>query len=85
MLGLNATYISRVFLANTGEGLLNYINRYRVEKAKALLANPSLTVESAGAMVGFGSSNSFIRVFRKYEYMTPGQYQQMERDKAENA
>lgn len=84
VLGLNATYISRVFLANTGEGLLNYINRYRVEKAKALLANPSLTVESVGAMVGFGSSNSFIRVFRKYEYMTPGQYQQMERDKAHN-
>ena len=75
-IGFNATYISRVFLNNAGDGLLNYINKYRVEKAKALLENPDLGVESVGAMVGFGSSNTFIRVFKKYEYITPGQFRQ---------
>ena len=76
-MGLNATYLSRVFLASVGESLLNYMNKYRVEKAKSLMKNPELTVESISALVGFGSSNSFIRVFKKYEYMTPGQYRQM--------
>lgn len=76
-LELNSTYISRVFAANTGDGLLNYINKYRVEKAKRLLQNPDLVIETIAAMTGFNNSNSFIRVFKKYEMKTPGQYRQM--------
>ena len=76
-LGLNATYISRIFSERTGDGLLNYINKYRIEKAKELLANQDLTLENVGIMVGFASANTFIRVFKKYEYMTPGQYRKM--------
>lgn len=76
-LELNSTYISRVFAANTGDGLLNYINKYRVEKAKELLRNPDLVIETIAAMTGFNNSNSFIRVFKKYELKTPGQYRHM--------
>ena len=76
-LELNSTYISRVFAANTGDGLLNYINKYRVEKAKELLKNPDLVIETIAAMTGFNNGNSFIRVFKKYELITPGQYRHM--------
>ena len=66
-----------MFAANTGDGLRNYINKYRVEKAKELLRNPDLVIETIAAMTGFNNSNSFIRVFKKYELKTPGQYRHM--------
>lgn len=43
--------------------------------AKEILRDdPSIKIVDLSAMVGFNSSNSFIRVFSKYEGITPGAY-----------
>ena len=53
----------------------DFLNRYRIEKAKEILRDdPSIKIVDLSAMVGFNSSNSFIRVFSKYEGITPGAY-----------
>lgn len=76
--GISPAYLSRFFKQQTGEGLLNYINRIRIEQAKALLAAPARqTVQEIGQQVGFETSATFIRIFKKQEGLTPGRYQEL--------
>ena len=70
-------YISKVFKDDTGEGLLDCINRIRIQEAKKIMQNKELVLEDIAGQVGFTNVNSFIRVFKKYEEMTPGKYREM--------
>ncbi|MCR5755222.1 MAG: AraC family transcriptional regulator, partial [Acetatifactor sp.] len=73
-IGKNPKYIARVFKAETKEGLLDYINRIRVEKALSLMQSRQYTVEQVGEMLGYSNSKTFRRVFSKVTGMTPGTY-----------
>lgn len=72
--GMTPAYISKLFKDETGEGLLDYINKVRIGKAKATLREGDMTIESVAQMVGFYNSSTFIRTFKKYEGITPGKY-----------
>jgi AraC-like DNA-binding protein len=76
--GMTPTYLSRLFKEQTGSGLLDTINSVRIQRAKALLADQRTNIREAAASVGFHDINTFIRIFKKYEGVTPGQYQKME-------
>ncbi|KAI7264897.1 hypothetical protein KC345_g8683 [Hortaea werneckii] len=72
--GLTPQYVSRLFREQTGQvGLRDYISQTRVEAAKALLVEGA-SIDDTAARVGFASSHAFIRVFKKYEGITPGRY-----------
>lgn len=63
------------FLPNTSRrDFSDYLNRYRLEQAKLLLIETGETVGDIGLRVGFNSPQSFIRVFKRYEGETPGQF-----------
>lgn len=74
---INNTYLSKFFKEQIGEGLLEYVNRYRVNKAKELLKKTNQSISHIARSVGFYNNNTFIRVFKKYEGITPGQYKEM--------
>ncbi len=77
VLGYSPEYLSRAFKKAAGQGLLTYIHAFQVEKAKELLAKtPPVSVRQTAAMVGFSSSESFIRTFKRHEGVTPGVYQE---------
>ena len=62
-----------------GVGVQEYLCGIRIEHAKRLLLqNPSLTVAQVGEAVGFASSQTFIRAFKRQESITPGQYRRQE-------
>ena len=69
--GKTSTYLSRLFKTQTEIGLLEYINQYRIEKAKELLAMPNQTVEQVAAAVGFENAKTFTRLFKKYTGTVP--------------
>lgn len=73
---MNAKYLSSLFKEQTGENLSEYINKVRLKKAKLLLCNSRITVTEAALRTGYNNSNTFIRVFKKYEGITPGKYKQ---------
>ena len=76
-LGYSVEYLSRTYKRAQGEGLLSHIHAVRIEKAKPLLAaTPALTIRQVAAMVGFSSSESFIRTFKRYQGATPGRYRE---------
>ena len=51
-----------------------YLAYYRVEMACYKMAATEKNVTEIALDVGYGSLNYFIRMFKKYKGMTPGQY-----------
>lgn len=70
----NPKYISRVFKETMGEGILDYVNRIRIAKAKEIIAIRRYSTEEAGKMVGYASNQTFRRAFIKIVGITPGKY-----------
>lgn len=72
VIGKTPYYISKIFKEETGEGILEYLNGTRVEKAKELLKNGSFNQNQIAEKVGFTNVRTFQRVFKKREGVTPG-------------
>ncbi|MFA4945663.1 MAG: helix-turn-helix domain-containing protein [Lentisphaeria bacterium] len=73
-LGCNPDYLRKLFKAQTGQGLAEFLARCRVRRACRLLASGRVTSGEAGFRVGFTSQSHFTRVFKAQTGLTPGQY-----------
>lgn len=67
-------HFARRFKAATGHSFKDYLNRKRVEKAKALIRTKRLNIAEACYEVGFNDLSYFGRVFKKIEGKTPTDY-----------
>lgn len=67
----------RSFKKEYGISPLEYIISEKIKLAKQLLANPRNTLKSVAFECGFHDVNYFVRLFKKMESITPGQYQQL--------
>jgi two-component system, response regulator YesN len=73
----NGQYLSRLFKQQTSYTITQYITACRLEKAKHYLRYSSdETVADISQKCGFIDGNYFARVFKKYEGISPSQYQQ---------
>lgn len=70
----NSCYLSRLYKASRGINLSDYIAERKMERAKQLLAQPDIKVQSIGERMGYSSPANFIRSFRKHFGMTPNEY-----------
>ena len=70
---LAPSYLSNQFKLSRGEMLRDYIVKVRLQNAKKMLLL-GCTVEEVALKSGFGSSNSFIRTFKRNFGITPNQY-----------
>lgn len=75
--GMSSSYVSRIFKDQVGEGMLDYINKYRINQAKTMLKETNISVSEIAQKVGFMDSNSFIRIFKRYEGITPGKFKEI--------
>ncbi|GHI00091.1 helix-turn-helix transcriptional regulator [Neobacillus kokaensis] len=73
--GLSSSYISTIFKNHTGENYKDYLNKYRILKAQEILENREVKIKELAGMVGFNNVNTFIRTFKKYVGLPPGQYE----------
>lgn len=72
---LTPDYLAKLFKAETGEHINDYINQLRVQKAKELLlANTGDSISDIAASVGFGSLSYFSTVFKKATNQSPNEY-----------
>lgn len=74
---MKAAYLSKLFKEQTGEGLLDYINKIRIDRAKLALKQPDSQIVDVADAVGYSHVNTFIRTFKKYEGITPGKFKEM--------
>lgn len=68
------SYLSRLFKQQVGCGLLEYINQYRIIKAKQLLVTENQTLRQIAAAVGFENDKTFTRLFKKYTGTVPSKW-----------
>ena len=73
---LSGPYLSRYFKDQMGMNFADYLCRLRIAQAKELMKDSSLSIQEISARVGYNSSNSFIRTFKRYESVTPGQFRE---------
>jgi YesN/AraC family two-component response regulator len=73
---MNSAYLSRVFKEHRGLSFSDYINQQRIEISKDLLSSTGRTIADIGQEIGYPESSSFIRFFRKFEGITPGQFRE---------
>lgn len=74
--GMNQNYLSQYFKKHFGISFIDYVTNKKIEKAKELLVSTDDTCKAIGEMLGYGAQNTFIRVFKKAESMTPAEYRQ---------
>ncbi len=71
---LSECYFCRFFKNATGYSVVDYINRFRIERASVLLRNTPASITEIAVSVGFGDVNFFSRMFKKYKKKSPSEY-----------
>lgn len=69
--GINTSYLGQIFKKATGESFTNYVNRFRIDKAKELLAQSTLKVYEVAEKVGFTDYHYFLKIFKKITGIVP--------------
>jgi len=65
---------SRSFKQEFGESFIAYKTGYRIERAKELLAVPSMSIADVASLVGFTDPSYFSRAFREVVGSTPSEF-----------
>ncbi|WP_058302898.1 response regulator transcription factor [Gorillibacterium timonense] len=73
-IGLHPAYLSRVYRAETGNNLSEYIHRYRMELASYLLRNGDKKIYEISQIVGYQAVPHFIKRFKAFSNMTPQEF-----------
>ncbi len=77
-MGVSPVAITRLFQRLLGMGTLDFIHHTRLQMAKQLLTGGERSIREIAELTGYNNSVTFIRVFKKYEGVTPGQYRENE-------
>jgi AraC-like DNA-binding protein len=72
--GVSERHLNRCFMQETGTTPLTYLNRYRIQQAKKLLAEGQLSVIEVMGQAGFSESSYFTRLFRREVGVSPSSY-----------
>ncbi|EES71231.1 response regulator receiver domain protein [Paenibacillus sp. oral taxon 786 str. D14] len=75
---VSPNYVSRLFKEEVGQGLFDYINELRINKAKELLKDYRYKIYEVAEKVGFSNQAHFAIVFNKYTGVSPKQYRNEE-------
>lgn len=72
---VSPNYLSRKFTDEVGLSCIDYLNKYRIQKAKEMIKVRSDTsIQFIAQSTGFSSQHHFANSFRKYENQTPTGY-----------
>lgn len=73
--------LSQIINEQLNQNFFEFVNRYRVEEAQKLMADPgnrNLKIAAIGFSVGFNSTSAFNAAFKKHTGLTPSQSREKE-------
>ncbi len=71
---MSRNYFCRFYRTVTGTSFLDYLNKFRINRAKELIIDGDLTRTQVAYQVGYNNLGYFYRAFRKYVHLSPGEY-----------
>ncbi|MWC28858.1 response regulator [Paenibacillus sp. MMS18-CY102] len=74
---LSPHYISKMFKEQLGINYIDFLTECRINKAKALMLNPQLSMKEITFEVGYNDPNYFSKVFKKICGASPSEYRKM--------
>jgi signal transduction histidine kinase/DNA-binding LacI/PurR family transcriptional regulator/AraC-like DNA-binding protein len=74
--GVSENYLSRVFSQELGLSPWDYLNRFRISRAKELLRRTQGSIKSVADQVGFKDQKYFSRVFHKLTDLSPSEFRE---------
>lgn len=74
---INSIYLGQLFQKETGILFSDYLNNFRVNKAKKLLVETSLKAAEIGELVGYANKNYFYRKFKDIVGITPSEWRKI--------
>ncbi len=76
---LSPSYLSEIFIKETGCGINKYIKNLRMDKAKDLLNDTNMKITEICKTVGYHNLSYFVRSFREHFGSSPEKYRQMKK------
>ena len=73
-LGLNRSYLTRLFKNATGYSLQDYLLTYRMKMAVKLLAAESISINRIASSVGYSDTFTFSKAFKRHFGESPSDY-----------
>lgn len=71
---ISQSYFSRLFSKEMGDSFSTYISKLKINWAKELLEESDMSVSQVSDELGFNEPGYFIKIFKKYEGITPSVY-----------
>jgi AraC-like DNA-binding protein len=74
---MSVSKVSSIINNHSNFNFSDYINQFRIEKAKSLLLEPKYddyNIEAIGFECGFNSKSTFYMAFKKFTNMTPSEF-----------
>lgn len=71
---VNRTTLSDKFYEATGETIITYLNKYRINLAAIMLRESPTSISTIAEEVGFNDTAYFAKLFKKYMFHTPSGY-----------
>lgn len=73
-LNYSETFLNKVFKEAVGTTFIEYLNRYRIQKALELIKGGETSIQNVAYSCGIGDSKYFNVVFKKYMGFSPKDY-----------
>ena len=73
-LGVCSDHIGKLFKKDLGESFSEYLNGFKVEKAKSMISKGELSISDISSKAGFGSQQNFFKQFKKHTGLTPKKF-----------
>ena len=74
-------YLIRIFKEQTGSSPIQYLNNWKLEKAKKLLRTTQTPIAEIAEILCFNSSTQFCKFFKQNEQISPLQYRKKHQNK----
>lgn len=70
---MNPTYFSEYFKRKTGETVLDFVTKKRMEKALQLLQSTNIKIYEISLVIGYSDTKYFSKLFKRYYGVLPSQ------------
>ena len=73
------SFICKIFKEHTGESLITYFNRIKIEQAKQILEQSERSISEISELLAFSEPKYFCSIFKKQVNLSPAAYREMVR------